>query len=125
MLEELGDESKYLTCPPGFERGVDFGGGDSRAAADNDSPAGAVLDLASVLAADEEDELGIWASEKDDKGDRDSGPKIEKKSGDSAKDDGGDDGFEPEDTGVPVLKIQGDGTGGAGQVIQKTVMVSW
>ncbi len=116
MLEELGDESKYLTCPPGFERGVDFGGGDSRAAADNDSPAGAVLDLASVLAADEEDELGIWASEKDVK---ESGPKIDKKFGDSAKDDGDDDGFEPEDTGVPVLKIQGDGTGGAGQVIQK------
>jgi len=94
VLRELDDRANFWTCPPGFERGIDFNKSQNE---QRKVAAGAdVVDLTAALA--NEDDLGLWKDEEEplkNTAERTSDVPLSEA---SANDDD-----LPADTGVPVL----------------------
>jgi antiviral helicase SKI2 len=97
VLKELEDRANFLTCPPGFQRGVDFAQRSGQGV-----QGAAMLDMAAVLAQGDDDQLGLWRPpsplKEEDKSNQASEGVTKEATGDSEE-----ESLLLKDSGVPVL----------------------
>ncbi len=112
---ELFDPDNYLTIPSGFERGFHF-------VKDKKMPDGEdkmkVLDLASLLVGETDDDFGIWSTT--DSASKKPDDSINITVLEDRKEDTTDSEFDIEDSGVPLVKI-GDNAANLGASHKLTV----
>ncbi len=114
---ELFDTDNYLTVPSGFERGFDFVKDEKTPDCENKTK---VLDLASLLVGETDDDFGIWsAADRASKNPDDVNVTVPE----DRKEDATDGEFDIEDSGVPVVKI-GDDMANVG-ASQKLTVTEW